>query len=198
MSTRELHVGEQVLGRDGASLGEVERLVVDEAAHRVTHVVASGRLLGVRRLRTEGGALVADLTRADLDRLPETEHDHLGAPGDHWNAPLGYTLENFLAIAGSLIGQAPYVPPVHFDPALEDVHEITHGSPVWSGRRRVGTVERVLTDDQGSVSELVIRREGIFGHHVRLPAARIQEVVGTNVHVDLSEADEEQLPEYSE
>lgn len=196
--SRELHVGEDVRGPDGESLGQVDRLVVDEAAHRVTHVVVDGRLLGVHRLRDAAGGLTADLTRADLKKLPPSEHEEVVTPGENWRPPLGYRLENFLAIAGALIGQATYVPPVHFDPDLEDVHEISKGSPVWSGRRRVGNVERVLTDETGAVSELVVRRQGIRGRHVRLPVARVQEVVGNNVHVDLSEADEEKLPEYSD
>ena len=196
---RELRIGEDVLGADGRPLGQVERLVVDETAHRVTHVVVDGRLVGAGRLRDAGpDGLATDLTREELRRLPTAEHDHLGAPGANWSAPLGYTLENFLAIAGALVGQAPYQPPVHLDTELEDVHEVTAGSPVWSGSRRVGDVERVLTDDSGTISELVVKLDGPFGHHVRLPIARVTEVVGNNVHVDLDEAAERELPEFRE
>ena len=194
---RELRIGEDVLGPDGHPLGQVERLVVDERAHRVTHVVVDGRLVGVQRLRDAGrDGLVADLSADDLKRLPEAEHDHIGAPGANWSAPLGYTLENFLAIAGALVGQAPYQPPVHLDTELEDVHEVTAGSPVWSGRRRVGDVERVLADDAGAVSELVVRLHGPFGRHVRVPIDRVTEVVGNNVHVDLDEAAERELADF--
>ncbi len=193
---REIKIGEEVLDSDGAPLGAIDRLVVDESANRVTHIVAGGRLVGIRRLREAGdGTLFLDLTREEFERLPESEHDHLGAPGDHWTAPLGYTLENFVAITSALLGQSAYVPPVHVDPELEDVHEITHGSPVWSGRRRVGHVDEVITDG-GAVTELVVRREGVFGKHVRLPIARVLEVVGNNLHVDLSEGEEEALPEF--
>lgn len=191
---RELHVGEEVLGADGGPLGSVDRLVVDQSAHRVTHVVVNGRLVGVRRLQDTPDGLYTKLTREQFEKLPSAEHDHLGAPGDNWTAPLGFRLENFLALTSALIGQGPYVPPVHFEP--EDVHEITQGSPVWSGSRRVGEVERVLTDETGRVTELVLKREGLLGKHVRLPIERVLEVVGNNVHVDLSEADEVQLPEY--
>jgi hypothetical protein len=195
--TRELHVGEEVLGADGRVLGTVDRLVVDESAHRVTHVVVSGHLLGVRRLKDTPDGLTANVSRDQFEKLPAAQHDHLGAPGDHWTAPLGYRLENFLALAGAVIGQGPYVPPVHLEPDLEDVHEITQGSPVWSGNRRIGEVERVFTGAEGRVTELVVRHAGLLGKRLRLPIDRVLEVVGNNVHTDLTEQDEESLPEYS-
>lgn len=194
--TRVLQIGEEVLGPGDEVIGQVERLVVDETAHRVTHVVVGGRLVSVRRLRDAGpNALQAALTREDLHRLPPAEHDLLRPPRANWNAPLGYTLENFLAIAGALIGQAPYQPPVHIDPQLEDVHELTHGSPVWSGRRRLGEVERVLSDSGGAVTALVVRLEGARGRSVSLPVDRVVDTVGNNVHVDLAEGEETRLPD---
>ncbi len=102
----------------------------------------------------------------------------------------------FLAIASALVGQAPYQPPIHLDTELEDVHEITQGSPVWSGNRQLGEVERVLTSDDGSVAELVVRRDGPLGRHVRLPIGRVTEVVGNNVHTDLTDAEAHALPGY--
>jgi hypothetical protein len=174
-----------VRGGDGHSLGTIERLVVDESAHRVTHVVVDGHLLGVRRLRAGPEGLLADLDRDQLKRLPAAEHDHVGAPGEHWTAPLGWRLDNFLRITGALIGQSPYVPPVHFDPELDDVHEITAGSPVWSGNAKLGEVEQVMTGDDGAVSELIIKREGVLSGHARVPGHRITEMVGNNVHTDL-------------
>ncbi len=178
------------MGRDGHLLGTVDRLVVDEAKHRVTHVVIDDHLVGVRRLHQVEGGLRADLTREELKKLPTAEHDHLGAPAENWTAPFGWTLANFLNVTGALIGQAPYIPPVHIDPELEDVDEITEGSPVWSGNRKLGTVERVFTAEDGSIKELVIRREGVLAGHARVPGARITEVVGNNVHTDIGPGEE--------
>jgi uncharacterized protein YrrD len=189
----ELHPGEEVMGRDGHLLGAVDRLVVDEQKHRVTHVVIDDHLVGVRRLHQVEGGLRADLTREELKKLPTAEHDHLGAPSEHWTAPFGWTLANFLNVTGALIGQGPYIPPVHIDPELEDVDEITEGSPVWSGNRKLGTVERVFTAEDGSIKELVIRREGVLAGHAMVPGSRITEVVGNNVHTDIG-PDEELLP----
>ncbi|HEX6487883.1 MAG TPA: PRC-barrel domain-containing protein [Candidatus Dormibacteraeota bacterium] len=196
---RELHIGEDVLGKDGERLGEVDLIVVDPAAHRVTHVVVDGHLLGVQRLRDAGpDGLAADLDRDTLKKLPVSDHEHVGEPGSNWSAPFGYQLGNFLAITGALIGQAPYQPPVHFDEGLEDVHEITEGSPVWSGNHRLGEVERVLTDDSGAVTEFVIRPAHILAKPRRVPIGRVTEVVGNNVHTDLGPDELERLPGYSE
>jgi sporulation protein YlmC with PRC-barrel domain len=196
---RSLRVGEEVLGRDGRRLGEVERLVVDEHAHRITHLVVGDRLIGARRVRdVDGSRLAVELDHEELARQPEARHELVGEPGGHWHAPGGYSLADFLRIASALVGQGPYVPPVHLDLDLSAVHEIGPGSPVFAGSRNVGEVVRVLTDDAGAVTDLVVRRPGVIGHRVRLPAARVTEVIGTAVHVDLSEAGVEALSGYEE
>jgi sporulation protein YlmC with PRC-barrel domain len=194
---RSLRVNEEVLGRDGHRMGTVERLVVDEQAHRVTHVVVHGHLVGVGHLQdVEGARLRADLDRDELGRQPEARPELVGEPGRHWRAPGGYSLGDFLAIVTALVGQEPYVPPVHLDLDLSAVHEIAPGSPVFSGSEHVGEVSEVLTDETGRVTTLVLRRPGVLGHRVRLPSDRVVEVVGTAVHVDLSDADIEALPAY--
>jgi uncharacterized protein YrrD len=196
---RSLRTHEEVLGRDGRRLGAVERLVVDERAHRVTHVVVRGHLVSVGRLRdVDGSRLAADLDGDELGRQPEARPELVGEPGGHWRAPGGYSLEDFLAIASALVGQGPYVPPVHLDVDLSAVHEIAPGSPVFSGREHVGDVSRVLTDDAGEVTALVVRRPGVAGHLVCLPPDRVVDVVGTAVHVDLGEAELRALPAYEE
>lgn len=196
---RSLRVGEEVLGRDGRRLGTVERLVVDEQAHRVTHVVVGGRLLGVARVGgVDGARLTADLDRDELTRLPEARPELVTSPGSHWRAPGGYSLDDFLAIASALIGQGPYVPPVHLDLDLSGVHEIVPGSPVFADREHVGEVNQLLTDDDRRVTSLVLRRPGVVGRRVLLPADHVTEVVGTTVHIDLARPEIEALPDYDE
>lgn len=196
---RSLRPHEEVLGRDGRRLGTVERLVVDESGHRVTHVVVQGHLVGAGRLRdVDGNRLATDLSGEDLARQPEARPELVGEPGVHWRAPGGYSIEDFLAIASALVGQGPYVPPVHLDVDLSAVHEIAPGSPVFSGREHLGDVSRVLTDDAGDVTALVVRRPGVLGHRVRLSPDHVIEVVGTAVHVDLGEAEFQALPAYEE
>jgi sporulation protein YlmC with PRC-barrel domain len=196
---RSLRVGEEVLGRDHGRLGTVERLVVDEQAHRVTHVVVDGRLIGAGRIHdVDGARLTADLDRAELTRQPEARPELVAEPGRHWRAPGGYSLGDFLAIASALIGQGPYVPPVHLDVDLSAVHEIAPGSPVFSGPEHVGDVNQVLTDEEGAVSSLVLRRPGVLGLRVQLPSSHVTEVVGTAVHVDLTRQEIEALPDYED
>ena len=191
---RTFRTGEEVLDREGRPLGSVERLVVDEGAHRVTHLVVAAHLVGLNRIADAGqGRLRADLTSDDLARLPEAHTGLVQPPAEHWRPPQGYTLGNFLRIVEALVGQSPYVPPVSADLDLEGPREIKAGSPVWSGQLQLGTVTQVLADADGAVRELVVRHHRLGGER-RLPADRVTEVVGTNVHVDLSDPEFERLP----
>lgn len=196
---RSLRIGEEVLGRDHRRLGTVERLVVDERAHRVTHLVVSGRLLGVGRVSdVDGARLAADLDREDMTGQPEARPELVTEPGGHWRAPGGYSLRDFLAIASALVGQGPYVPPVHLDLDLSAVHEIAPGSPVFSGAEHVGDVSQALTDDAGQVTSLVMRRPGVLGRRIQLPPDAVAEVVGSAVHVSLTADEVDALPDYEE
>ncbi len=194
---RELRIGEEVLGREGERLGTIERLVVDESAHRVTHLVVDGHLVGAGRFRASGpDRLQCDLDPAGLARLPRERTDQLRPAGEHWNPPSGYAVGNFLRVAGAILGQGPYVPPIHLEVDLSAVHEITVGSPVWAGEERLGEVARVLTDDADNLTQLVLHRQGLLGANVLLPAGRVTEVVGNNVHVDLGPDEAARLPAY--
>lgn len=192
---RELRIGEEVLDPEGRRLGFVQRLVVDERAHRVTHVVVDGRLVGVRHVQDAGDRLAANLGPEELRRQPAAEDHLVGPPGDHWRPPDGYTLNNFVRVLNALIGQGPYVPPVHLDLDLSAIHEITPGSAVYTGTERLGEVDRVLTDEAGDVRSLVVRH-GLLARRVVMPVDHVTEVVGSSVHVDLDERDLEGLPDF--
>jgi len=195
---RILRAGEPVIGKDGRRLGSVERLVVDEQAHQVTHVVVDGRLVGTARVHPlDDDQLAADLDRQDLLKQPEAHDDLVRPPGSHWRAPSGYVLGDFLRIVSALVGQTSYVPPVHLDVDLSAVHEIKAGCPVWSGREQVGKVSELQTTDDGKVTSFVLQRPGVLGSRHVLPVDHVVEVVGTNVHVDLTASDIEALPEPS-
>jgi hypothetical protein len=191
---RTLRIGEEVLDREGHRLGSVERLVVDEKAHRITHLVVDGHLLGLDRVSEAGPErLRADLARSDLERLPEVHEGVVVPAGEHWRPPAGYQLGNYLRIAEAIIGGSPYVPPVAADLELEETPEIKAGSPVWSGQRQLGKVTRAVADPDGTLRELVVRHDLLDGER-RVPADRVTEVVGTNVHVDLTDQEFEALP----
>jgi hypothetical protein len=191
---RQLRIGEDVLAADGERLGTVEGLLVDHQGHRVTHVLVEGRLLGLAKLRDAGpDGLASNLGREEFEQLPEAHEGLVGPAGASWSPPPGYRLENFLAFAGAVIGQVPYVPPVHVEFDEGASHEITPSSPVWSGRDRLGEVAEVLTDEEGRLIDLVLDR-GFLHRRVRIPAGRVVEVVGNNVHVDLTEEEFHELP----
>ena len=195
---RILRIGEPVIGKDGKRLGSVERLVVDEQAHQVTHVVVNGRLVGAARVRAlRDNQLAADLDRDDLLKQPEAHDELVRPPGSHWRAPSGYVLSDFLRIVSALVGQTAYVPPVHLDVDQSAVHEIKAGSPVWSGRQQVGKVSELLTTDDGRVTAVVLQRPGLLGTRHVLPIEHVTEVVGTNVHVDQTAQEIEALSEPS-
>ena len=195
---RKLRTGEPVVGKDGLRLGSVERLVVDEQAHRVTHLVIDGHLVGAARVHAfADDRLVADLDAETLHMQPRADAAPLSEPAPHWRAPGGYSLTDFLRIASALIGQTPYVPPVHLDLDLSSVHELKAGSPVWSGGVRVGEVSEVLTSGGDRVAALVVQRPGVLGVRHVVPVSHVAEVVGTNVHLDLSEQELDALPDPS-
>jgi hypothetical protein len=191
---RTLRIGEEVLDGQGRKLGSVDRLVVDPNAHRITHIVVGGHLVGVDRVAGAGAErLSVNVTHEGLARFPEAHPGIVVAPGEYWRPPRGYVLENFLRVAEALVGQSPYVPPVQIDLEAEARHEISAGSPVWSGQRQLGKVAQVVADADGTIRELRVRHWRLGGTR-RVPIERVTEVVGTNVHVDLNDEDFEALP----
>ncbi|MBO0703312.1 MAG: PRC-barrel domain-containing protein [Candidatus Dormibacteraeota bacterium] len=190
---RVLDPGEEVIGSDGERLGEVSRLVVDEAAHRVTHLVIGDRVVGIGHLRRSGdGRLTLDLDEAGLKAQPDLRAARLEGVPAHWQAPDGWGLGNFLRIASALVGQEPYTPPIEIDDDAANVHELTQGSPVWSGTTELGRVDRVDTADDGTIARVIVH-----AHHPRrrvaVPIQAVQEVVGNNVHLNLSPEDFQDL-----
>ena len=195
---RSIRHGEVVLARDGTRLGRVDRIVVDEAARRVTHVVVEDRAIPVTRVSESGDALAADLEPAELATLPDASQPPFAAPGENWEAPAGYRLEQFMSLVGDLaraVGPGPFQPPVHIETGASDIHEITDGSPVWCGDREVGRVDRLIWDGSGGVSAVIVRH-GLRGRLRSVPIEHVEHVVANNVHLTLTSADFDRLPDF--
>lgn len=191
---RVLDPGEQVIGSDGERLGTVSRLVVDESAHRVTHLVIGDRVVGISHLRRSAdGRLTVDLDREGLQSQPDIIAARVEGVPTHWQAPEGWTHSSFVRIVGSLFGQAPYTPPVEVDDDVANVHELTAGSPVWSGYTELGRIEAVDTADDGTLTRVIVESEHPR-RKVAVPIQAVQEVVGNNVHLNLSPDAFEALP----
>ena len=92
-----------------------------------------------------------------------------------------------------IVVTGPASPPLSSLEDLSAVHEITPSSPVWSGKQRLGEVVEVQTDDSGALIDFVLDR-GFLRSRVRVPAGRVVEVIGNNVHVDLTEEEFQELP----
>ena len=191
---RTLDPGEQVTGSDGGRLGRVSRLVVDEAAHRVTHLVIGDRVVGIRHLRrSTDDRLTLDLDRTALQAQPDIVAARVEGVPTHWLPPEGWALRSFLRIANAFVGQVPYTPPVEVDDDVANVHELTPGSPVWSGFTDLGRIELVNTADDGTITRLVVEADHPR-RKVAVPVQAVQEVVGNNVHLNLTPDDFAHLP----
>jgi hypothetical protein len=194
---RSLRTGEDVLAPDGSRLGRVERIVVDESGHQVTHVVVAGRAVPAGRLRDAGyDGLATDLTAADLKALPDASQPPFAAPGEHWEPPEGFALEDFLAFADAfnrVVGQGPFQPPVHVETGASLLHEIHSGSPVWCAHDLVGRVDRLLWDGERNVTDVVVRH-GFPSRLTRVAVGDVKEVIGNNVHLAIDEAAFKDLP----
>jgi len=192
-----IRTGEDVLAPDGSRLGRVERIVVDEHGRRVTHVVVKGRAIPAGKLRDAGpDGLAAEVTHDDLKALPDAGEPPFAAPGEHWQPPEGFALEDFLALADAfnrVVAQGPFQPPVHVETGASLLHEIDAGSPVWCGNQLVGRVDRLLWDGEGNVTHVVVKH-GFPSHLKRVEVSDVKEVVGNNVHLAIGEEAFRELP----
>lgn len=190
---RRLYIGEEVTGPRG-SIGHLQRIVVDERAHAITHLVVAGRIVGAAHFEAGDEGLRCDLDGEALERMPDVNDASVADAPEHWQAPRGYVLDNFLRVAGALIGQVGYVPPAQLEPDLSGIHELTRDSPVWHGPDQVGEVAAVLTDDADAITGIAVR------HHILdervVGIEHVVEVVGNNVHIDLDEEALRRQPVY--
>ncbi len=196
---RSLRTGEDVFAPDGSRLGRVERIVVDESGHQVTHVVVEGRAIPAGRLQDAGyDGLASDVAREELDRLPDASQPPFAAPGEHWEPPEGFVLEDFLAFVDAfnrVVAQGPFQPPVHIETGASLLHEIHSGSPVWCGNDLVGRVDRLLWDGERNVTHVVVKH-GFPAKLTQVPVGDVKEVAGNNVHLAVDEASFKGLPEF--
>lgn len=194
---RSLRTGGDVLAPDGSRLGTVERIVVDESGRQVTHIVVAGRAIPAGRLRDAGyDGLAADVSEEELKTLPDASEPPFAAPGEHWEPPEGFALEDFLALADAfnrVVAQGPFQPPAYVETGASLLHEIHSGSPVWCGNDLVGRVDRLLWDGERNVSGVVVKH-GFPAKLTRVPVGQVREVVGNNVHLAVAEAAFGELP----
>jgi sporulation protein YlmC with PRC-barrel domain len=156
----DLHIGTTVTSSDGDRLGTLERIVVEKAAERVTHIVVDPGLLESGNLLAPGGwekprarlILVSDIVKVTRDSVelsinqaafteaPLFEHEffvdadpqtgEVQAPGEKPRFRLGELLQYISTAAG--LGAAPYEPntEIQFQESAGSA-EIAVGTEVW-------------------------------------------------------------------
>ena len=80
-----------------------------------------------------------------------------------------------------------------------DAADIVEDTAVWreEPHEKLGEVDRVLLDDQGRITALVMKRGFLLKHDVVLPSRYIVELLDDVVRVDISDAEVDQLKRYS-
>jgi sporulation protein YlmC with PRC-barrel domain len=156
----DLQIGATVTGSDGRQLGTLERLVVEKATERVTHIVVDPGLFESGNFLEPGGwekprarlvpvSDIAKVTRDSLDlsidqaafsAAPLFERElfvdadpqtgEVQAPGEKPRFRLGELLQYISTAAG--LGAAPYEPntEIQFQESAGSA-EIAAGTPVW-------------------------------------------------------------------
>ncbi len=215
--------GAAVFTSDNRQVGELHAIVVDPRDNEVTHfVVNTGPhfpepgfgapgLVEVPIGQMEGAEERGVFLKLDRDafrRLPEyAGRDHLPSPTAEGEAlepepggPARALWNVGLAIARSLssIGGIA-VPQETFRKARFERH-ILNDAPVWrtDPHKHIGDIERVLIDeDSDEIRALVIKRGVLFPRDVVLPIAYVTEILDGVVHAAISDAQLEELQEFT-
>jgi len=156
----DLHIGTTIKSSDGHQLGALERIVVEKATERVTHIVVDPGLLESGNLLAPGGwekprarlIPVSDIVRVSRDSLElsidqatftaaplferelfvdaDPQTGEIQAPGEKPRFRLGELLQYISTAAG--LGAAPYEPntEIQFQESAGSA-EIAAGTPVW-------------------------------------------------------------------
>jgi len=156
----DLHIGAPVTSSDNRQLGTLERIVVERAAERVTHIVVDPGLLESGNLLAPGGwekprarlIPVSDIVKATRDSLElsidqetfataplferelfvdaDPQTGEIQAPEEKPRFRLGELLHYISTAAG--LGAAPYEPTteIQFQESAGSA-EIAEGTPVW-------------------------------------------------------------------
>jgi sporulation protein YlmC with PRC-barrel domain len=199
----------RVRTRDGEDAGKVRYAIFDPNAGDVSHfVVSTGRLFGrdivvpaesivppeiaEDESHTEE-TVVLNLSKAELEAMPDFDPTRYGAPPAGWMAPeaYGYPISGYVwssnIAAGADLGPEIEPPGDEAAPAAA----IARGTPVLdSAGDDVGEVEDLRFDTRrGELNALVVRIGGVLqtlfggGETVEVPRAMIASVTPGGVHL---------------
>lgn len=198
-----IELGREVDSSDGKKLGKVDRLVLNSENQRLEQIVvdkgffSTGKLIDLDLVdHVDADRVVLTLTAAQAERLPEfVATQFVDAPAEAWTgypgpAPAGFGAGGLLYAgplagaaypggAGSLFGDT--IPP---DAVVENVRNIPEqdvvvgsGSDVvGADGKKVGTVDRVLYGEDGTVQGVVVKSGFLFKHDVTIPGEWVAEL----------------------
>jgi sporulation protein YlmC with PRC-barrel domain len=181
--------------------GKLEKLSVDPESGKTTGLILQrGFLKKDHRIlpldvvsHTDPDQIHVSVQSDELDDYPVYELQVLEEPVEGWTAPSG----------GGPGGGAAVSPPmmrkrVHIG-IPDDQEPIDKGSAVTVTGKKIGTVDRVLVDDEsGEISELIVREKGLFPNAYRVPADCIDYVDDQGVQVDLEGKELSSFPAYED
>jgi sporulation protein YlmC with PRC-barrel domain len=164
----------KVLTRDGEHVGSVQRAVVNPKMNEVTElVISTGAILGrdlllprreIDRASRDGDAIRLDLTRAEVERLPEYVPAGYLVPPAAWVPPAGYAFGAY----GGFVWPLTYAELAEQDgaarPGSTDEPSIGKGATVFDrDGDDLGVVEDVLFErESGRLRGFVLRVGGVF------------------------------------
>lgn len=222
VSPSDLRTGTDVYSSDGHKVGTLHRIVVKRSDLTLTHVVVDiGFLRSGQRLWEGGLGLDYDrivsidqvrdasdervelaLTAADFKDAPEYTFEHFEEPHDL--TPNEFDLSDVVTrgqqLAGFITSTSNTWLVERLNKPLGSV-DIKDGTDVWrvQPHQKLGDIKRLLMEPSSNrLQAFVVRRGLILKRDVILPIRYVCELYDNMVHVDISDAEIDQLREYSE
>jgi len=217
----ELKEGTSVFTAGGEEVGKINRVILDPATNKVTHVVVQkGWLFTEDKVvqidmigsATEDKVLLQE-NAGEFDKLPAFEETHyigLGeedyrqgghlphsryVPGYYWYPPSGYI--GYPGYGPGFYGGQPMVTTRNIP---EDTIPIREGTNVMSSDdEHVGDVERIFVDsDSNQATHFVISQGLLFKDRKLVPVHWVTSVEEDQVHLSVNSRLLERLPSYQE
>lgn len=211
----EFHIGRPVMAEDGRA-GTLERLIFDPKADQVRGlVVAEPGLLPhevvvplERVLAANEDEIRVRGTVEEIAGLEGFSYSQFAEPPEAWLPPAGIDA----GASAFLFPASPYAvglftPNTPLTTPAEEVEEekpagsvdLTADTVVNCIDGFAGTVDRVLTEGESDrVTHLIVRRAGLVGRDLMVPAELIDSTAEETIHLSISLEALDRLPEFKE
>lgn len=207
-----IRLGSPVLAEDGGA-GVVERLILHPDTQELEGVVAAqGGILkrdvvipvGLLLAADDSGVRVSGTVEAINDLEPFAQSQYT-APPEEWIPPTDLPSSVYLFPLSPLAVGA-FAMPTQVLPAEEEVEDLQEGDVEINAHTQVlardgvaGKLERVVTEgDSDRVTHLIIQRGSLSSREVLVPMEQVQQMDETGIVLALSEAELDELPEFTE